>query len=184
MTVRKKELRLHIKRLKNEQNQKVWEEISDKIFEQIEQTDAFKNASTILSYWSMSDEVITHKTVERWSKYKKVYLPVVKGSDLELVRFEGKEKMKPESVYGILEPTSHEKVEIKDIQLVIVPGVAFDTSCNRMGRGKGYYDRLLSESNAVKIGVAFSFQVVDEVPVEPHDIPLDMVATESTIIQR
>jgi 5-formyltetrahydrofolate cyclo-ligase len=184
MTTSKIELRNRIKSLKNEQNKKDWERISDAIFAQIEQTDAFKQSSSILFYWSMSDEVMTHKAVERWSKYKKVYLPLIKGNDLELVRFEGIEKMKPEPVFGILEPTSNEKVDICDIDLVIVPGVAFDDSCNRMGRGKGYYDRLLSESVAVKIGVAFSFQIVDKVPVDPHDVPLDMVVTEAGILNR
>ena len=180
----KKELRNRMKALKNEQNKKDWERISDAIFAQIEDTEAFNKASSILSYWSMSDEVMTHKAVERWSKYKKVYLPLIKGNDLELVRFEGVEKMKPEPVFGILEPTSTENIEIGEIELVIVPGVAFDASCNRMGRGKGYYDRLLSESVAAKIGVAFSFQIVDKVPVDPHDVPLDMVVTEVDIFKR
>lgn len=182
--ITKKELRNRIKALKNEQNKKDWERISDAIFAQIEDSEAFNKASSILSYWSMSDEVMTHKAVERWSKYKKVYLPLIKGNDLELVRFEGIEKMKPEPVFGILEPTSDEKIEIGEIELVIVPGVAFDAGCNRMGRGKGYYDRLLSESVAVKIGVAFSFQIVDKVPVDPHDVPLDMVVTEVDIFKR
>jgi 5,10-methenyltetrahydrofolate synthetase len=182
--VTKKELRLLIKRLKNEQDKKNWENISDAIFAQIEQTEAFKKSSSILSYWSMSDEVITHKAVERWTKYKRVYLPLIKGNDLELVKFEGIENMKPEPVFGILEPTSNEKAEIREIDLVIVPGVAFDASCNRMGRGKGYYDRLLSESAATKIGVAFNFQIVDKVPVNPHDVTLDMVVTEASIYSR
>ncbi|WP_320054752.1 5-formyltetrahydrofolate cyclo-ligase [uncultured Acetobacteroides sp.] len=180
----KKELRNRIKVLKNEQNKKDWERTSDAIFAQIEETESFKKASSILAYWSMSDEVMTHKTVEHWSKCKKVYLPLINGDDLELVRFEGTEKMKPEPVFGILEPTSDDKVDICNIDLVIVPGVAFDNCCNRMGRGKGYYDRLLSESVAVKIGVAFSFQIVDNVPVDPHDVPLDMVVTEAGIINR
>lgn len=184
MMTTKKELRLAIKRLKNEQDKKNWAKISDTIFAQIEETEAFKKASSILSYWSMSDEVMTHKAVERWSKYKKVYLPLIKGNDLELVRFEGIKRMKPEPVFGILEPTSDNKVEISEIDLVIVPGVAFDSSCNRMGRGKGYYDRLLSESVAAKIGVAFNFQIVDNVPVDTHDVPLDMVVTETGIFKR
>ena len=180
----KKELRITIKSLKNQQDRKEWEEFSNKIFAQVEQTEAFKKSSTILSYWSMNDEVITHQAVERWSKHKKVYLPLIKGNDLELVRFEGVKKMKPEPIFGILEPTSEEKIEISGIDLVIVPGVAFDASCNRMGRGKGYYDRLLSESVAAKIGVAYNFQIVDEVPVDQYDVPLNMVVTEKNIFNR
>ena len=60
--------------------------------------------------------------------------------------------------------------------MIVVPGVAFDCHNNRMGRGRGFYDRLLkSTPNAFKVGVAFHFQMVDEVPVEPFDIPMDIV---------
>jgi 5-formyltetrahydrofolate cyclo-ligase len=58
-----------------------------------------------------------------------------------------------------------------------VPAVAFDKDGNRLGRGKGFYDRLLNHTKAVKIGVAYDFQLVDEIPVEPHDIPVDRVIT-------
>jgi len=184
MQVKKKQIRALIKELKNTQDKSTWGELSETIFYQLEQQDEFKSATSILAYWSLPDEVITHMAVERWAKSKKVYLPVVKGDDLELVRFEGVESMKPESTYGILEPTSNEKVEIGSIDLVVVPGVAFDKKCNRMGRGKGYYDRLLSESVAAKVGVAFNFQTIDEVPVESHDIKLDMVISETNIIKR
>jgi len=71
----KKELRITIKSLKNQQDRKEWEEFSNKIFAQVEQTEAFKKSSTILSYWSMNDEVITHQAVERWSKHKKSIPP-------------------------------------------------------------------------------------------------------------
>ena len=64
-----------------------------------------------------------------------------------------------------------------------VPGVAFDRKRNRMGRGRGFYDRLLkSTPNAVKVGLAYDFQVLDAIPVEPHDVPMDCVVSETSTI--
>lgn len=63
--------------------------------------------------------------------------------------------------------------------MVVVPAVAYDRSGNRVGRGKGYYDRLLGETKALKIGVAYDFQLVDEIDAEPHDVSVDIVITPS-----
>lgn len=161
-----------------------WGDKSADIFDFIEVLESFGKASSILVYWSMNDEVVTHDAVERWSKFKQVYLPVVKNDDLEIVKFEGVANMKPEPIFGILEPVSEDRVGIEAIDLIIVPGVAFDRQCRRLGRGKGYYDRLLTKSAAVKIGVAFDFQLVDEVPTESFDVSMDMVVTESELIIR
>ena len=65
------------------------------------------------------------------------------------------------------------------MELIIVPAVAYDRQGNRIGRGKGYYDRLLSRTKALRIGVAYDFQLVDEIEAEPHDIPVDIVITET-----
>ena len=75
-------------------------------------------------------------------------------------------------------------MEKADIDIVIVPGVAFDKKYNRMGYGKGYYDRFLKDMTALKIGVCHSFQLVDEIPSEPHDIKMDMIVTEREIWSR
>lgn len=180
----KKELRGIIKRQKELEDKSLWSDKSNDIFEFIEVLDCFNNASSILLYWSLKDEVITNLITEKWADTKKIYLPVVTGSVLNIVRFQGIDKMKPEPIFGILEPVSDEVVGMDEIDLVIVPGVAFDRFCQRLGRGKGYYDRLLAESGAVKIGVAYDFQIVDRVPTETFDVPLDMVVTESEFILR
>lgn len=71
------------------------------------------------------------------------------------------------------------------MELVVVPAVAYDKNGNRVGRGKGYYDRLLSRTNAFKVGVAYDFQLFDEVEISEFDIPVDMVITESyTIVHK
>ena len=70
------------------------------------------------------------------------------------------------------------------MEMVVVPAVAYDRKCNRVGRGKGYYDRLLSRTRALKVGVAYDFQLIDEMEADPFDVPVDIVITESAIIYR
>ncbi|MBR2476274.1 MAG: 5-formyltetrahydrofolate cyclo-ligase, partial [Bacteroidaceae bacterium] len=74
------------------------------------------------------------------------------------------------------------EVEIGLIDLIIVPGVAFDRNLNRLGRGKGYYDRLLTNSNAYFIGIGYDMQVVDSITTEPHDIKMNCIITEREIL--
>jgi len=86
--------------------------------------------------------------------------------------------------YGILEPRE-ELLGLKstaDVELCLVPGVAFDQIGNRIGYGGGYYDRLLDSINGRTVGLAYSFQVLDEIPSEPHDKRVDIVVTEKGII--
>ena len=80
---------------------------------------------------------------------------------------------------SIPEPVGPEYTTLEKVDMIVVPGVAFDRKRNRMGRGRGFYDRLLkSTPNAVKVGVAFDFQIFDAIPVEPFDVPMDVVITE------
>ena len=82
--------------------------------------------------------------------------------------------------FGIGEPTGEEWKDLGAVELIVVPGVAFDKQNNRMGRGRGFYDRLLkSTPNAVKVGVAYDFQMLDTIPVEPHDVKMNRVITEN-----
>jgi len=146
---------------------------------QVEALEAFRRASTVLLYWSMEDEVQTHDFVNRWYKEKRVLLPCVDGDDLRLRQYTGPECLKAGEQFGIGEPTGPEYTNLDSVELIIVPGVAFDRTGNRMGRGRGFYDRLLkSTPNAYKVGVAFDFQVVDCVPVEEFDVKMDKVIFE------
>ncbi|HPE17047.1 MAG TPA: 5-formyltetrahydrofolate cyclo-ligase [Tenuifilaceae bacterium] len=151
------------------------EAASKKIFAQVEQVAEFKNAKNVLAYWSLPDEVDTHNFVVEWHKIKTISLPVVAGANLELCIFSGMECMKKTGSFGILEPTGTEIVDPNDIEVAIVPGMAFDMEGNRLGRGKGFYDSLLQNKNIYKIGVCFEFQLLEKVATSPHDIPMDKV---------
>jgi 5-formyltetrahydrofolate cyclo-ligase len=84
--------------------------------------------------------------------------------------------------YGIREPVSPQLVPLSEIDLITVPGIAFDRSGNRLGRGGGFYDRMLSSFEGSTIAVAFDFQIYDQVPVEPHDKPVHAVITEIKVL--
>jgi 5-formyltetrahydrofolate cyclo-ligase len=84
--------------------------------------------------------------------------------------------MEEESFFGILEPKTGKLVDPAEIDFAIIPGVAFDKKGNRLGRGKGFYDRTLHKlTRAIKVGIAYEFQLIDSVPVSEHDIPVDKV---------
>ena len=146
---------------------------------QVEQLAQFQRANIVLLYWSMDDEVYTHKFVNRWYKEKTILLPCVDGDDLRLRQYTGPECLQSGPQFGIDEPTGPEFTDLNKVEMIVVPGVAFDIHNNRMGRGRGFYDRLLkSTPNAFKVGVAFNFQLFDKIPVESFDVPMDKVVSE------
>lgn len=152
---------------------------SETVMRGVEELAEFRRAKVVLLYWSMTDEVQTHAFVERWYKEKTLLLPCVVGDDLVLRQYTGPECMVAGEQFGIGEPTGKEYTDLASVEVIVVPGVAFDRQRNRMGRGRGFYDRLLkSTPNAVKVGVAYDFQVLDAIPTEPHDVKMDRIVTE------
>lgn len=157
-------------------------EHSKKILNRLEETALFRSASSIALYYAIPGEVQTAAFIEKWHHKKQLLLPLIEGDHLRLLTYTGKESLKP-GAFGIPEPDgTTPPVPESDIDLIIVPGVAFDRQCNRMGRGKGYYDRLLSTTKAPKIGICFDFQLLESIPVEPFDIKMDMIITEKEIV--
>ena len=174
---RKKKLRKHIATLKTHYNSVLRKSLSTQILAALEAHPAFWAASTVLLYYSLKDEVETHTFVQKWSKKKRILLPVVVDDDLELRIYTGPEDMATGS-YGIEEPTGELFTDYATIDFIAVPGVAFDLKGNRLGRGKGYYDRLLPRiPSAYKAGICFPFQLVEEVPAESFDICMDIIIT-------
>lgn len=177
----KKQLRKQIRERKKEFSLSEKIELSRPIFEKIEKEELFKEAKVVLLYYSMDDEVYTHDFVEKHYKTKTILLPCVDGDDLILRQYLGIESMKAGEQFGILEPVGKEFNDLEKIDLMIIPGVAFDKEKNRLGRGRGFYDRLLKTVNATKIGVCFDFQVVEQVPTEDFDVKMDVVISTTNI---
>ncbi len=161
-------------------------EKSEKIKERLFETKEFKSSKTVLFYVSYGNEVFTHDMIKQSFSNKKIIVPISDKKNRSLILSELKNwnELEPGS-YGILEPKK-EKLNIispEKIELIIVPGVGFDSKGNRIGHGKGYYDNLLKNSKkAIHIGLAFEKQIVIKIPVEYHDIPLDKIITENKVI--
>ena len=171
----KKALRIEIRQLKRACPLEERRRKSLSVWEAVERDEVFQQAETVLAYWSMDDEVYTHDFVKRWAGSKTLLLPCVKGDELALRYFDGEERLQPGEGYAIPEPVGELFADWGKIDLILVPGVAFDKFGNRLGRGKGYYDKVLKQTGAYKLGVCFDFQLVERVPVEPHDVKMDRV---------
>lgn len=154
-------------------------EVSERIMEAIEQLPVFEQAENVLLYWSLPTEVATHRHVQRWAVHKRIYLPVMQGHELVLRRFTERSVLE-ERRFGILEPVTGEEITPDRVNLMVVPAVGYDTLGNRLGHGKGFYDRLLTSESPLKIGICFDYQLFDQIPVEPHDIPVDWVICGSS----
>jgi len=116
---------------------------------------------------------------------KKVYLPKtwLKERRLTFHRVYSFSDLVP-GPFGLLEPNpKNEETDLGSLDVMFVPGLAFDVKGYRLGYGGGFYDRMLRETSALKVGVCYSFQLVESLPVEPHDVPVDLILTEDGIIQ-
>lgn len=174
----KKAIRKQIREKKKDYSLEEKKGKSELIFKEIEKLDVFKKAEIIMAYWSLDDEVFTHKFIQKYQSNKKIILPVVEDDILTLKEFTGLSNMKISKSYGIGEPEGKLFDKSDKIDIIIVPGVAFDKSLNRLGRGKAYYDKLLKNSQALKIGVCFDFQMVDSIPVGEYDVKMDLIITD------
>ncbi len=178
----KQSLRDEIALLKNGHAEENLHQFSTQVFERLTQTEVFKEAECILAYYSFAQEVFTHDFVEKYSHSKRIILPVVQNNNLVLREYSGADQLRM-SDYGILEPIGPNFTDYSQIDLGIIPGVVFDRNLNRLGRGKAYYDRLLPLlENAYLVGVCFSFQLKDKIPVEPHDFKMNCVITPNELI--
>lgn len=147
------------------------------VFDRLEQSAAFLLADNVLLYHSLPDELSTHDFLRKWSGRKHFYLPRVNGVNLDILPYD--QSNLAMGAFHIEEPQGDETADIRCIELIIVPAVAYDRRGNRVGRGKGYYDRLLSDTTATKIGVGYDFQLIEEdIPAEQHDVAVDIVITD------
>ena len=173
-------IRRHVRQCKQQLSQEERDQQSQEILSLLEEHPLFQEARVVLLYASLPDEVQTLSFIERWKNKKQILLPIVVGDELELRCYSGNCSLW-QGRYGILEPQAERLfTDYASIDLAIVPGVAFTLSGKRLGRGKGYYDRLFSHpafSEVYKIGLAFSFQVFPALPMDSYDSPLDEILT-------
>jgi 5-formyltetrahydrofolate cyclo-ligase len=140
----------------------------------------FQSAKIVGVYYAFGSEVKTDLIIEQArSLGKKVALPSVEGDSLTFYELSsGRYLVKGR--FGIMEPLPYGQVDDK-IDLLVVPGIAFDKKGYRLGYGKGYYDKYLAKKRIVSIGLAYSFQLLEDLPRDKHDERLDAIATEDGI---
>lgn len=181
----KKTLRAEIRKRKSACSMEEKARLSREIVSRLCEETHWLQAHVVLLYHSLPDEVCTHDLIRQASSAgKRVLLPVVVGSDLELREYQGEGNME-EGAFHILEPTGPAVTDLSDLDLAVIPGVAFTQDGHRLGRGRGYYDRLLAQltSHALHarepylIGICWPFQLVTTIPTESHDIRVDCVIT-------
>ena len=170
----KDDLRRQIRQIKRQFTPQQLEELSLPIVARLRQQ--LTEAQTIVAYYPLPDEVDVRQLLDVWiAEGKTVFLPKVTGEDtMQLRRYTGRDSLQ-EGAFHILEPMGELMTDEVSVDVVLVPGVAFDAEGHRLGRGRGYYDRFLRTCKARTIGVCFDFQKVDEVPVDAFDITIDEV---------
>ena len=178
ITEKKNKIRNKIKDKKKTLSIQYIKNASDLIFQKIEKLEEFQSANTVMLYWSLPVEVFTHDFILKWYNKKQIILPVVAGDVLEIGIFTGIGNMVNSKNFGLFNPTGITFNKPEEIDLIIVPGIAFDWNNNRLGHGKAYYDKFLPGTRAFKIGVCFDFQLLDEIPVTETDVKMDLVVTD------
>lgn len=143
----------------------------------IRELDCYNKANAVMLYMPIKGEADVTGLL---SDEKVFLLPVTERSDM----FACKAGVLESGAFNVPEPKDKTPFDKKEIDLVIVPGVAFDRKGNRTGYGKGYYDRFLKDMSALKIGVCHSFQLLDEIESEEHDVKMDMIVTEREVWTR
>lgn len=156
-----------------------------RMWERLQAWPPFLQIQTLHCSLALPEEPDTTRWFERaWALGKQTVVPCMRPDSLELqhTRLTSLEHLQ-EGAFGVPEPIPEfrEWVSPDTLNLVLVPGVAFDEKGGRLGFGKGYYDRFLAKTPALRMGVAFSVQVISDVPTEAHDVPMHALLTENGI---
>ncbi len=173
--------RVEVKKLRNSMKEIERKNESRLVCEKILELSEYKRAKKILSFMNFGSEIeieiLNNMIIE---SQRELFLPrIEKDGELSIVKFDFKFKR---GQFGIREPIGEEYLGALD--LIIVPGLAFDREGNRIGYGKGYYDRLFSKYlNVKKIAPIFEFQLFSEIPTEIHDVKIDIIITKNEVLK-
>lgn len=165
----RKQIKAAVKALSAEQRQCE----AERLLRLIAEEPNFQSAQRVLIYNPLPDEIDVLPILHKYKAQKQFFMPVVADDNtLKILPYTDEQKI---GAYGIGEPVGTEFIDISTIDLVIVPGVGFTADGYRLGRGKGYYDRLLSGVKTYKIGVCYTCQIEPGIveTVEPHDVKMD-----------
>ena len=148
------------------------------------ESEIYKNAGCIMLYMPLGNETDTSSIINTaFCDGKKLTFPVTNAENGEITPYYAAENTEfAKGAFSVREPLKTEVADLEEIDVILVPGIAFDKTGARIGFGKGCYDRLLKDTNAIKVGFCYDFQVCEEFITEEHDIKMDFLVTESGII--
>ncbi|MEZ5315247.1 MAG: 5-formyltetrahydrofolate cyclo-ligase [Chlamydiales bacterium] len=130
---------------------------------------------SVLSFWSLCSEINTSHINQCLAVNGQLLLPKVEDQSLTIYRIEDIEQQLYRGKFGIHEPIPEKCEQVKEVEIALIPALGFDFQNNRIGYGKGYYDRFLSSMNCLSIGVGFKEQMIPSIPIENQDIPLSQI---------
>ena len=143
---------------------------------------AWRNRKTVMTFLTINSEVETTPLVERlWQEGKTVIVPKVEGKKLLCCKLSSWDELAP-GTFSVPEPVEPLVVEPAQLELVLVPALAFDPAGRRLGYGAGFFDRLLKKTSALRVGLAFDLQIADRLPEEANDCRVEMIITEKRTI--
>ncbi|MCI4453421.1 MAG: 5-formyltetrahydrofolate cyclo-ligase [Thermodesulfobacterium sp.] len=167
-------------------NEALVKDLSCKISQKIFKFLILQRFTKLAFYMAKGKEVSLSKAIGKFFvEGKKVYLPKtwLKERRLTFHRVYSFSDLVP-GPFGLLEPNpKNEVADLGSLEVIFIPGLAFDVKGYRLGYGGGFYDRVLREMSALKVGVCYYFQLVESLPIEPHDVPVDLILTEDGIIR-
>ncbi len=154
---------------------------SKKICKRLEESKEFKKSKKILLYFPIKNEVNILPLIKKYIKTKSILLPKINENCLDIFEIETLTDLQ-KGTFNIPEPHKDcKKISFENIDLVIVPGIAFDINKHRIGFGKGFYDSILVKIKCPKIALAYDFQIIENIEGENHDQKVDIIMTEKNI---
>lgn len=159
-------------------------EYSDEIKLNLISLPEYINSKTLFVYISFANEVHTKDIIDdAFKNEKRVFVPNIEGNNMSMIEIR-RDTTYTANNYGIIEPVfNKEDIYNGDIDIAIIPLIGYDRKFGRLGRGGGYYDKFLQDRKCKKIAIAYSIQEVDKLPIESHDVKMDIIVTEEGIIR-
>ena len=178
MELDKKQIRQSMKQKRLSLSQQTLFSYNQSIFHKVIQHPHYLSSKTIGIYVSLPTEVETRLIIEDAFKHHRVCVPRVEGETMSFYEIQSLHELK-EGHFHVEEPINNHFISPESIDLMIVPMLAYDQECYRVGYGKGFYDRYFAQGfHGYKLGLAYSFQKVNQIDKSPYDIPLDEIITE------
>lgn len=179
----KDELRLLMRQKRREVSVDETKTAGESICRQIFSLDFMRDTKTVMTFCSSFKEPDTSGIFRILKEQgKRIVVPISNTDNFTIIpSYVSPDLSFTAGAYGIKEPTVTSEARVEDIDVAIIPGIAFTPSGGRLGFGKGYYDKFLSEFKGIKIGICYEFQLLDKLPLSEHDINMDIIITEKRI---